>query len=71
MAAAAVRAWSWAMAMSAAWVTASGITGFTLPGMMELPAWRGGSVSSPSPASGPLESRRRSVQILIGRRPGP
>ena len=34
--------------------TASGITGFTLPGMMLLPGCSAGSLSSPRPASGPL-----------------
>ena len=48
----------------ATWLTISGITGLTLPGMMLDPAWRGGSRSSPSPAWGPDESSRRSLQIL-------
>ena len=51
--AAIVSAWSWPMASSAACVTASGMTGLTLPGMMVDPAWRAGSRISPSPASGP------------------
>ncbi len=38
---------------SATWLTASGITGLTLPGMMLEPACRRGSRISPSPASGP------------------
>ena len=45
--------------------TASGITGFTLPGMMLLPGCRVGSWISPSPASGPLFIQRRSLQILL------
>src|ERR1019366_8216881 len=57
---ASVMAWSLAMTCIAAWVTASGTTGFTLPGMMDEPAWRGGRRISPRPALGPDESRRRS-----------
>src|SRR5687767_8325507 len=48
----------------AIWFTTSGITGFTLPGMIELPACTAGSAISPMPARGPLESRRRSLQTL-------
>ena len=40
------------------------MTGFTLPGMMEEPACTAGKRISPKPARGPLESRRRSLQIL-------
>ena len=35
------------------WCTASGSTGFTLPGMIELPGWRSGRWISPRPAVGP------------------
>ncbi len=49
----------------ATWFMTSGITGLTLPGMMDEPAWRAGSRMSPKPACGPLESRRRSLQILL------
>ncbi len=45
--------------------TASGITGFTLPGMMLLPGCSAGSVSSARPASGPLFIQRRSLQIFM------
>ncbi len=44
---------------------ASGITGFTLPGMMLLPGCSAGSAISPSPASGPLFIQRRSFAIFI------
>ena len=37
----------------AAWATASGMTGLTLPGMIDEPAWRAGRRISPSPACGP------------------
>lgn len=52
------------MTMNTVWFTHSGITGFTLPGMIDDPAWRGGSWISASPARGPLASRRRSLAIL-------
>ncbi len=45
--------------------TASGTTGFTLPGMMLLPGCRAGSAISPRPASGPLFIQRRSLAIFI------
>ena len=53
------------MTCAATMVAASGITGFTLPGMMLLPGWSGGSAISPSPASGPLFIRRRSLAIFM------
>ena len=46
-------------------VTASAITGFTLPGMMLLPGCSAGSLTSPMPASGPLFIQRRSLEIFI------
>ncbi len=49
---------------NATWLTTSGITGLTLPGMMLDPAWRGGRLISPSPACGPDDSSRRSLQIF-------
>ncbi|MCY1302451.1 hypothetical protein D9M68_844080 [compost metagenome] len=52
------------MTSKATWLTASGITGLTLPGMIELPGWRGGRLISLMPVRGPLESRRRSLQIF-------
>jgi len=45
--------------------TASGITGFTLPGMMLLPGCSAGSAISASPARGPLFIQRRSLAIFI------
>ena len=52
------------MTCAATIVTASGITGFTLPGMMLDPGWMAGSVISAIPARGPLAIRRRSLAIL-------
>ena len=49
------------------WVTASGITGFTLPGMIELPGCRSGRRISASPVFGPDAIQRRSLAILIER----
>ena len=46
------------------WLTTSGMTGFTLPGMIEEPGCIGGRLISPSPARGPELSRRRSLQIF-------
>ena len=48
----------------ATWFTTSGMTGFTLPGMMEEPAWTAGSAISPMPARGPEESSRKSLQVF-------
>ena len=48
----------------ATWFTTSGITGLTLPGMIDEPACRAGRLISPKPARGPDESRRRSLQIF-------
>ncbi len=42
----------------------SEMTGFTLPGMIELPGWSEGSVISAIAVRGPLESQRRSFAIL-------
>ncbi len=53
------------MTWAATIVTASGITGFTLPGMMLLPGCSAGSAISPRPASGPLFIQRRSLAIFI------
>jgi hypothetical protein len=49
---------------NATWFTTSGITGFTLPGMIDEPACTGGRLISPKPARGPLDSSRRSLQIF-------
>jgi hypothetical protein len=48
----------------AIWLTTSGMTGLTLPGMIDEPAARSGRLISFSPACGPLESRRRSLQVF-------
>src|SRR5690606_29160526 len=52
------------MTLKHTWLTTSGITGLTLAGMIDDPAWSSGRLISPSPARGPDESRRRSLQIL-------
>ena len=44
--------------------TTSGITGFTFPGMIDEPGCIGGRLISRSPARGPEDSSRRSLQIL-------
>ena len=49
---------------NATWLTTSGITGLTLPGMIDDPGWRGGRLISFSPQRGPDESSRRSLQIF-------
>src|SRR3546814_6371362 len=36
----------------------------TLFRSIDEPAWRGGSLMSPKPACGPLDSRRRSLQVF-------
>src|ERR1700758_4626406 len=46
------------------WTTASHITGFTFPGMIELPGWVAGSWTSAIPHLGPLAKRRMSLAIL-------
>src|SRR5690606_14314746 len=65
LAAASVTHWSFAITRKHTWLTTSGITGFTLPGMIELPAWRAGSRMSLKPARGPEESSRRSLATLL------
>ncbi len=50
---------------AATWVTTSGITGLTLPGMIELPFWSSGRKISASPARGPEPIRRRSLAIFV------
>ena len=52
------------MTCAATWVTASGITGFTLPGMIDDPGWRSGMKISDNPARGPLPIHRRSLAIF-------
>ena len=48
----------------ATWVTASGMTGFTLPGMIDEPGCRSGRRISARPVRGPLPIQRRSLAIL-------
>src|SRR3982750_4142231 len=52
---------TWAATIS----TASGITGLTLPGMIELPGCRLGIEISPMPQRGPDASQRISLAILL------
>ena len=52
---------TWAATIS----TDSGITGLTLPGMIELPGWRLGIEISPMPQRGPEASQRMSLAILV------
>src|SRR6478609_10829428 len=49
---------------AAAIMTASGITGLTLPGMIELPGWSSGIVISPRPQRGPEASQRRLLAMF-------
>ena len=53
------------MTCAATIAVASGITGFTLPGMMLLPGCSAGRAISPRPASGPLFIQRRSLAIFM------
>ena len=46
------------------WHTASGTTGFTLPGMIDEPGCRSGRWISPRPQRGPEDIQRRSLAIL-------
>src|SRR3989304_2909077 len=55
---------SQAMTWAQAWIKAWGMTGLTLPGMMELPGWTSGSASSPRPARGPDPSQLMSLAIF-------
>src|SRR5699024_12173753 len=48
----------------ATWETDSGMTGLTLPGMIDDPAWRAGRLISPRPACGPEASRRRALALF-------
>ena len=50
---------------AATWSTTSGITGLTLPGMIDEPFWSSGSCSSPSPVRGPEPISTRSLAILV------
>ena len=46
-------------------VTTSGMTGLTLPGMIELPFWSSGSAISARPARGPEPMKRMSFAIFV------
>ena len=52
------------MTLKAIWLTTSGMTGLTLPGMIDEPGCIGGRLISLIPARGPDESRRRSLEIF-------
>ena len=51
--------------LTIAWFTTSGITGLTLPGMMEEPGCIGGRSISFRPQRGPEARSRMSLQILV------
>jgi len=52
------------MTWAATWVTASGMTGLTLPGMIDEPGWRSGMRISARPVRGPEPIQRRSLAIF-------
>jgi len=52
------------MTCAATWSTTSGITGLTLPGMIDEPFCNSGSASSPMPVRGPDPMRAMSCAIL-------
>ena len=56
---------SFPITCAATWVTTSGMTGFTFPGMIELPFWSSGRKISASPARGPEPMSRRSLAIFV------
>src|SRR6266542_637002 len=58
-------AWSLPITCAATWVTTSGITGLTFPGMIELPFCSSGRKISASPARGPEPMKRRSLAIFV------
>ena len=60
-----VMAVSLPMTWAATWQTTSGMTGLTLPGMIDEPFWSSGRVISPSPQRGPLPIHAMSVAILV------
>ena len=62
---AAVIAASFPITWSPTWITTSGITGFTLPGMIDEPFCSSGRRSSERPARGPEPISARSFAILI------
>ena len=53
----------------AAWLTTSGITGFTLPGIMDEPFCFGGKLISPIPVRGPELMSLKSFEIFDRLRP--
>ncbi len=56
---------SWPTTWAATCSTISLMTGLTLPGMMLLPGWVLGTLTSPMPHRGPLASHRTSLAILV------
>ena len=50
---------------AATWVTTSGMTGLTLPGMIDEPFWSSGRKISARPARGPEPMKRRSFAIFV------
>ena len=52
------------MTLKQAWLQTSAMTGLTLPGMIELPGCRSGSLISAKPAFGPEAIIRKSLHIL-------
>ena len=52
------------MTLKATWFTTSGITGFTLPGIIDEPAWVGFNFISPIPTCGPELISLRSLDIF-------
>ena len=58
-------AWSLPITWAATCVTTSGMTGLTLPGMIELPFWSSGRKISRRPARGPEPISRRSFAIFV------
>jgi hypothetical protein len=65
IAAAVVMAASLPTTCAATIMTASGMTGLILPGMIDEPGWSAGRVISPIPPAGPLFIGRRSLAIFI------
>ena len=59
-----VTAISLPITLHAIWLTTSGITGLTFPGIIDEPGCIGGKLISPIPVRGPRESSLRSLQIF-------
>ena len=66
-----VTAMSLPITWAATWSTTSGITGLTLPGMIEEPFCSSGSASSTRPVRGPEPISTRSLAILVSGPPPP